>query len=201
METIDIAIVVLGVVVLASAVAGALLYEPDGAARTFNVDWTVDSASLDSQEDTIGAGGGSQTFSFDVPQRNVTKGTFTTTVQVGSGHVNQDNVNVTVTAPNGETAADDTTLAAGASQATLEVSVRVATVPTQAAVEARNASEAVALLDEEHGTDAGTGTWEVEVTVNHGGTALEGDHDVEVAPNVGFFAAEVSQAGPDVRSN
>lgn len=201
METIDIAIVVLGVVVLASAVAGALLYEPDAGARTFTVDWTVDAASLDSQDASLGSSGGSETFSFDVPQRNVTKGTFTATLQVESGHVSQDTLNVTVTAPNGDTVADETPLASGSSQTSLEVSLTVATVPTQAKVQAQNATEAVAKLDEKHGTDAGTGTWQVEVTVDHGTGLYAGSHDVEVAPNVGFFGAEVTPESPEVRGN
>lgn len=186
--------------VLASAVAGAILYEPDGRPKTFNVDWTTDTTSLDPKSASLGANGGSETFEFQVSVRNVTTANFRTVLQAGSGHVNQDELVVNVTAPNGASNQDSTTLSAGASSTSLEVDVDVATIPTVSTVEAINASEAIETLSEEHASTAGTGTWTVEVTVNHGGTGVTGSHDVEVTPTVGHYAAEVSPAGPDVRA-
>lgn len=200
MQKIDIAIVVLGVVVLASAVTGAVLYEPDNRARTWNVQWTTDTTSLDPKSGSVGASGGTATFTFDVTQRNVTTGTFSATVQAGSGHVGEDQITVNVTAPGGKSAEETTTLAAGSSQASLEVDVQLASVPTVATVQAVNRSAALSMLVEEYASDAGTGTWHVNVTVNHGGTGLAGDHQIEVTPTIGSYAAKVSQAGPDVRA-
>lgn len=200
MQKIDIAIIVLGVVVLASAVTGAVLYEPDTRARTWNVDWNTDTTSLDPKSDSVGASGGTVSLEFDVTQLNVTQGTFSTTVQAGSGHVSQDEIVVNVTAPNGKSSEDSTTLAAGASQTTLEVDVGLASVPTVATVQATNRSAALAMLAEDHLSRTGTGTWFVNVTVNHGGAGIAGTHDIQVTPTVGTYAATVTQATPDVRA-
>lgn len=185
---------------LASAVTGAVLYEPDGRLKTFNVDWVTDTTSLDPKTASLGANGGSETLEFEVPVRNVTTGTFRAVLSAGDGHVNQDELTVNVTAPGGQTQEDSTTLAAGSSSTSLEVAVDVATIPKVSNVEAVNDSAALEKLTEDHASTNGTGTWTVEVTVNHGGTGITGTHEVEVTPTIGHYSAEVTRAGPDVRA-
>lgn len=201
METIDIVIVALGVVVLAAAVTGAILYEPDAASQTFDVDWSGDTKSLDAMSDGLGTGDGETEFTFTVSVRNVTTASFRTVLTVGSGHIGQDELTVNVTAPNGSTTEDSTTLSSGSSSTSLEVSTRVSTIPTVSRVEARNASEAVATLSEDHSHGTGTGDWVVTVRVDHGGTQGVADHEVEVTPTIGFYSAQVTKASPDVRAN
>lgn len=201
MQKIDIAIIVLGVVVLASAVTGAMLYEPDDPSQTWTVNWAADTTSLDPVEDSVGASGGTASFDIDVTEENVTQGTFSVTVQTPSNHVNEDSITVNVTSPDGTSNEDSTTLAAGSSQATLEVSVQMATVPTVAKIQADSNASAHEKVAEEYTSRAGTGTWTVNVTVDHGGTGVAGDHSIEVTPTVGTYAAQISKAGPDVRAN
>lgn len=186
---------------LASAVTGAILYEPDGRTRTFDVDWPTDTTSIEPQPASMGANGGSETLEFEVPVRNVTTGTFRAVLQVDDGHVNEDELIVNVTAPGGQTNEDSTTLASGSSSTSLEVNVDVGTIPQVSEVQARNESEAVEKLAEDHETTDGTGTWTVEVTVDHPGAALTGSHEVEVTPTVGHYSAEVTPSSPDPRAS
>lgn len=199
MQKIDIAIVVLGAVVLASAVAGAVLYEPDAQGRTFDVDWTADTAELDAKSDSV-SGSGEVEFSFDVTQANVTTSTFSVDVQAGGGHVSQDDITVNVTSPDGSTVEETGSLASGSSSASVEATLDVATIPSVDTVQATDKDAALRQLTEDHGTEANTGTWTVTVTVDHGG-ALGGEHDITVTPEVGFYEAQVAQSGPDVRGN
>lgn len=201
METIDIAIIVLGVVVLASAVTGAILYESDGDVRAFDVRWPTDTVGLEPASESVGTGDGQTEFTFTVPVRNVTTASFRTTLSVGSGHIGQDELTVNVTSPNGASAEDSTTLSSGSSSTSLEVAVDVSTIPTVSSVEARNASEAVDKLSEEHAHEDGTGDWVVAVDVNHGGTQGIADHEVAVTPTVGHYLAEVSPSTPDPRAS
>ncbi len=198
MEKIDLAIIVVGVIVVVAAVAGAALYGGPGGEQRFDVSWETETTELDAASENLGANGGEQEFTFDVDQRNITEALFTVTVSAGAGHLAQDDVTVTVTTPGGNETEGTGSITAGASSTTVEVTVELAEVPDVSLISAADREAALAELAAEHTDTAGVGNWTVTVTVDHGGTSLTGEHEVEVQPELTHYLAQATTSVGDL---
>lgn len=198
MEKIDLAIIVVGVIVVVAAVAGAALYGGPGAEQRFDVAWNTETTELDAATASLGPSGGEETFTFDVEQRNITEAVFTVTVDVGAGHLAQDDVTVTVTTPGGNETQESASIATGETSATVEVTVDLAEVPDVSLVTAQSLEAALSDLTSQHASTAGVGNWTVTVNVDHGGTSLAGQHDVQVEPELTYYTARVTPSVGDL---
>lgn len=200
MERIDVAILAVGVVVLAASIVGVIAYEP-GDGTDFQVTYQAsDETDLPAPDDRSG---GAQTFTFEVPvdRNRLVDLHFDVAVSTGQARVTDDQVDVTVTGPGDRS--DDASFSVAASPTggsnEVRLSFHIRDVPSATVVNADDEDSArTAALDEVNWTD-GTGTWTVEVTVT-AGTSAPGPGSPQYTVSVQPVAQVVAVAaiGPDV---
>lgn len=183
--------VVVGIAILAIAVAAGFLTQPEPG-EDFDVSWVTSSRDLGARQVPIGDDGGTETVAWTIEHRNVTRAHVNLTVASTANHTGQDELTLEVEDPTGN-ASSSTGTFKGAGPAGLPLRHDVADVPEPTTVHALNATDAEAKVAADHASDAGTGTWTIRVTVDHSGPVAE--HDVEVAVEIWTYRAQVSPAG------
>lgn len=183
--------VVVGIAILAIAVAAGFLTQPEPG-QDFDVTWATSNHDLGARQVPIGDDGGTETVAWTIDHRNVTRAHVNLTVASTANHTGQDELTLEVEDPTGN-ASSSTGTFRGAGPAGLPVRHELAEVPEPLTLHALNATDAEAKVAADHASDAGTGTWTIRVTVAHSGPVAE--HDVEVAVEIETYRAEIAPAG------
>lgn len=189
MERLDAIVAGIGVLVVAVALGGVVTAPPAPEAASFAIGFVADRATLPAATANLN-GDGTSGIPVSVPARNVSRVEFAVTVQL-TGAPPTTTVNVVVTGPNGQraTGAGQGGAPGVQSQQTATIAVEVAPLPTAVTVQAADGAAALGSVNRTSAN--GTGTWNVEVTVQSGLPASPAQAAITVATTVVSWHAVV----------
>lgn len=162
MERLDALVAGLGVLVVATALAGVVTSGPGGGARDFTVAFVEQRVPLEAQRGAF-TGDNAAEVDVRVGLLNVTRLTFTVRVTGAGPRASPDSVEVTLQGPDGRRETQRATLPGpgGAADATLTFERAVASAPQPIIVRGASEDEAVAGVPASYASNNATGTWSV----------------------------------------
>lgn len=198
MRRIDIGIGAVLIIAVVFSVLGIASYERESGLRTFDVEWTSQTAPISVNRDPYVSG---TQLEFTRNEFNLTQVAFNVTVTGNGPRASNTNVRVTVAQPNGASESKDGSITGNtAGNVRLAFQFPFATQPTNETVQANSQEEAEQTLNGTHGRGGGRGDWQITVTITGGNPPpLPAEtYRVSVAGEAHWFSANATLSTPDV---